>query len=123
VGLALSQLSARAETHQPHFAPKAKRLILISLPGGISHIDTFDYKPELKNNHGKETQGANTITPFFGKRGSLMKSRSVCAPNGQCQHAAPRGWGGVTFLHGMVSRQCAWSAIFQMSTGFIFRFC
>src|SRR5262245_29434324 len=32
---------------QPHFAPKAKRVIFIYLPGGCSHVDSFDYKPKL----------------------------------------------------------------------------
>src|SRR5262245_20163322 len=32
---------------QPHFPPKAKRVIFIYLPGGMSHVDSFDYKPKL----------------------------------------------------------------------------
>src|SRR6266498_1484562 len=31
----------------PHFPGKAKRVIFIYLPGGASHIDSFDYKPKL----------------------------------------------------------------------------
>jgi hypothetical protein len=31
----------------PHFAPKAKRVIFMFMQGGPSHLDTFDYKPEL----------------------------------------------------------------------------
>ena len=38
----------------PSFAPKAKRAIYLFWAGGPSHIDTYDYKPELKNIHGKE---------------------------------------------------------------------
>lgn len=33
----------------PHFAPKAKRIIYLHMNGGPSQIDTFDYKPGLKN--------------------------------------------------------------------------
>ena len=29
----------------PHHAPKAKRVIHLCLCGGVSHIDSFDYKP------------------------------------------------------------------------------
>ena len=36
---------------QPHFAPKAKRIIFIYLPGGMSHVDSFDYKPRLFTDH------------------------------------------------------------------------
>ena len=31
----------------PHFEPRAKRVIFLFMQGGPSHIDTFDYKPEL----------------------------------------------------------------------------
>jgi hypothetical protein len=31
----------------PHFAPRAKRVIFLSMRGGPSHVDTFDYKPKL----------------------------------------------------------------------------
>jgi hypothetical protein len=32
---------------QPHFPAKAKHVIFIYLPGGCSHVDSFDYKPKL----------------------------------------------------------------------------
>jgi hypothetical protein len=38
----------------PHFAAKAKRVIYLFMAGGPSHIDTFDYHPELQPHHGKE---------------------------------------------------------------------
>src|SRR5215467_4871396 len=37
-----------------HFAPKAKRVIYLFMSGGPSHIDLFDYKPELREYHGIE---------------------------------------------------------------------
>ncbi len=40
--------------HQPHFAPRAKRIIHIFANGGASHVDTFDPKPSLDKYHGKE---------------------------------------------------------------------
>lgn len=39
---------------QPHFPPKAKRVIHIFANGGPSHVDTFDPKPALAKYHGKE---------------------------------------------------------------------
>jgi hypothetical protein len=131
-GLALAHLGARDASgaeHAPHFEPKAKRVIMISLPGGLSSVDTFDHKPELVKHHGKETQGANTITPFFGKRGTVMKSPFTFKQYGQTgkwvsdllPHLAERV-DDITFLHSMVSRSNAHGpAIFQMSTGFIFQ--
>ncbi len=38
----------------PNFAPKAKRAIYLFFSGGPSHIDTFDYKPALRDIHGQE---------------------------------------------------------------------
>jgi hypothetical protein len=36
-----------------HFAPKAKRVIHLCMAGGPSHLETFDWKPELKKLDGK----------------------------------------------------------------------
>ena len=38
---------------RPHFAPRAKRVIFLFLHGGISHVDTFDEKPELSKRNGQ----------------------------------------------------------------------
>jgi hypothetical protein len=37
----------------PHFPGKARRVLFIYLTGGVSHIDTFDPKPRLTAEHGK----------------------------------------------------------------------
>jgi hypothetical protein len=42
--------------HRPHFAPKAKRVIFMNMSGGVSHVDTFDHKPQLYKNHGREIE-------------------------------------------------------------------
>ena len=130
-GIALAQMEAQAAPRKPgpHFAPKAKNIILIFLPGGISHIDTFDYKPELIKHHGKQTKGENTITPFFGKPGAVMKSPWEFRQYGQTgkwvSDLLPnlaRRVDDLTFFHSMVARSNAHGpAIFQMSTGYIFQ--
>lgn len=38
----------------PHFAPKAKRVIFLFMSGGMSHLESFDYKPELLKRTGQE---------------------------------------------------------------------
>lgn len=43
-----------AGTPQPHFAPRAKRVIFLFMQGGPSQIDTFDYKPRLAQDDGKK---------------------------------------------------------------------
>src|SRR5438045_117011 len=58
----------------PHFAPKAQRAVHIFSPGGVSHVDTFDYKPELEKYDGKPLTGKGTLDTFFGRPGNLLKS-------------------------------------------------
>lgn len=40
----------------PHFAPKAKSVIWIFLCGGVSHLESFDVKPELDKYAGKSIE-------------------------------------------------------------------
>src|SRR5690242_6732210 len=39
---------------QPHFPPKAKRVIYLFMAGGPSQLETFDYKPLLNEKNGQE---------------------------------------------------------------------
>lgn len=48
--------SAPLAPKQPHFAPKAKRVIQLFMPGGPSQVDTFDYKPLLEKHAGERPQ-------------------------------------------------------------------
>lgn len=38
----------------PHFPARAKNVIFLFMTGGVSHVDTFDPKPALTRDHGKE---------------------------------------------------------------------
>ena len=59
----------------PHFAPKAKRVIMLFMFGGPSHIDTFDPKPILKRDHGKPLPFAKPRVISFPRRaGDLIGS-------------------------------------------------
>ncbi|MEZ6065605.1 MAG: DUF1501 domain-containing protein [Planctomycetaceae bacterium] len=58
-----------------HHSAKAERVIHIFLGGGLSHVDSFDYKPELENFHGRQIPAEfGEIDVFFGKPGLLHKS-------------------------------------------------
>src|SRR5262245_19628742 len=48
----------------PHHAAKAKRVIHIVLCGGLSQVDSFDYKPELVKQHGKPLGGSEKPDVF-----------------------------------------------------------
>ena len=40
----------------PHFPAKAKKVIFLFMTGGVSPVDSFDHKPALFRDHGKEIQ-------------------------------------------------------------------
>jgi hypothetical protein len=74
--LALRNLCAAAENpfapKQPHFEPKAKRVIFLFMNGGMSQVDTFDYKPMLDRYNGQPVPGGAPKTER--KTGNLMRS-------------------------------------------------
>jgi hypothetical protein len=58
----------------PHHPAKAKRAVHICLCGGLSHLDSFDYKPALEKHHGQPLPGTEKPETFFGQVGPLRKS-------------------------------------------------
>ena len=46
--------AGRGAIVEPHFKPKAKRVIYLFFSGGPSHIDMYDYKPAMRKIHGIE---------------------------------------------------------------------
>lgn len=77
MGSALTSLvnaSEKTVTDQAHFEPKAKRVIHICLMGGMSHLDSFDYKPDLDKLHGKKLQYEERPATFFNRIGLIRKN-------------------------------------------------
>ena len=71
---------------QPHFPPKAKRVIFLFLTGGVSHIDAFDPKPRLYADHGKEMKVDHPEVngrPDY-KQLFLKRPQWEFSPHGQC---------------------------------------
>ncbi|MCP3690615.1 MAG: DUF1501 domain-containing protein [Planctomycetaceae bacterium] len=62
-----------AGTETSH-APRVKRAIQICLVGGMSHVDSYDYKPELTKKQGKTLGSDEKPDIFFGKVGLLRGS-------------------------------------------------
>jgi hypothetical protein len=42
-----------AAIRQPHFTPRARRVLFLCMDGGPSHVDSFDHKPELTRRAGE----------------------------------------------------------------------
>jgi hypothetical protein len=110
----------------PHFAPRARGVVQIFCAGGVSHIDTFDHRPELSKLHGKTLEGKGENKGFFGQPGKVMKSPYEFRHHGECGH-----WvssllphlascvDDVCFIHSMVAKSNNHTpATFQMNSGF-----
>ena len=67
----------------PHFAPKAKHVIQLFMPGGPSQVDTFDYKPEIAKHAGERPACVDRKSLRNTKMG-LMPSPYSFKQYGQC---------------------------------------
>ena len=67
----------------PHYPAAAKQVLVIYCPGAVSHVDTFDYKPELTRFHGKKPPGIPQTT-FEGPTGNIAKPFWDFKPRGKC---------------------------------------
>ena len=72
------------EPRQPHFTPRATSVIEIFCAGALSHVDTFDHKPELIRRHGQPLPGNEKLVSFQGPNGNLTRPLWQFRPRGQC---------------------------------------
>lgn len=106
-----------------HVTPRAKRVIQIFAVGGMSHLDTFDFKPELV----RRDNTPYSMPTFFGQGGNL---RGPAWPFRQ--HGESGQWVSgllpamgtqadkLTVIRSMVSKSANhMPAVAQMNTGFI----
>jgi len=130
--LALQNMLAQGATtnplapKQPHFPARAKSVIWLFMNGGVSHVDTWDYKPELTKRNGKPLDGFDPKTGFFPAQvGPLMGS-----PFKWAQHGQSGSWGSDLFpslaqhVDKMAFIHSCWTtsnnhspALFMMNTG------
>jgi hypothetical protein len=66
---------------QPHHPAKAKRVIFIFSNGGVSHMDTFDHKPQLFKADGKTTGVGGGLS---NQQRVLLKPGWEFRPGGKC---------------------------------------
>jgi hypothetical protein len=113
---------------QPHYTPAAKRLLVIFCSGALSHVDTFDYKPELWRYDGQPLPGAESnFKTFQGENGNLQRSPWTFRPRGQCgkmtSDLLPHLGGLVDnfcFIHSLTSKTNTHGPAENfMSTGFV----
>lgn len=118
------RIGARSDV--PHHPPKAKRVIQLFMAGAASHIDLFDYKPELYKQHGKPSDFGEKVEAFQDGLGPWMKPPWDFAPHGECGKmlGAPVARLGkvvdqIAFVHNMVGKTGVHSqATYLQATGF-----
>jgi hypothetical protein len=138
-GVALTDMLARADESgvrssrtplaptPPPFAAKAKAVIQIFCPGGLSHIDSWDYKPELARRNGQPFDADGKLQFFASKPGSCQGSYWPFRQHGQCGRWMSDLFpqlatcvDDVAFIHSMQSKSALHGpAMFMANTGFI----
>jgi uncharacterized protein (DUF1501 family) len=88
-GIALSTLLDAAPRYDvlpknPHFTPRARRVILLFQNGGPSQMDLFDPKPELIRRNGEKPGDGYINTVDIKKTGAWMGSPFQFKRHGQC---------------------------------------
>ena len=68
--------------YEQHFVPKANKVLMIFCSGACSHLDTFDYKPELIKRNGQPMPGRNDSSHSRGSR-AISRSPWAFKPRGE----------------------------------------
>jgi len=96
---------------QPHHAPKAKRIIFLFMQGGVSQVDSYDYKPRLLRDDQKVIDVADARTIAKTGKGSPQRIKKPLWEF--AQHGETGRWASnlfpninrhvddLCFLHGM----------------------
>jgi Protein of unknown function (DUF1501) len=122
-GAAANPLAAKAA----HHPAKARAVIQIFCPGGLSHVDTWDYKPELAKRQGKPFDPDGKLQFFASKPGHCQQSYWPFRQHGQCgrwmSDLFPKlatKVDDIAFIHSMQSKTALHGpAMFMANSGFI----
>lgn len=77
------QPDAPLSARRPHYRPRAKNVLVIHCSGALSHLDSWDYKPDLIKYDGKPLPGADDLITFQGEQGSVTRSPWEFKPRGE----------------------------------------
>ncbi len=109
-----------------HHPPKAKRVIQLFMGGAASHLDTFDFKPNLIKYHGQKSDFGEHVEAFQNGLGPWMRSPFEFKRYGQggkhlSEAVAPLGEvvDEMAFVHNLVGKTGVHSqATYLQATGF-----
>jgi hypothetical protein len=110
-----------------HHPAKVRRVVQLFMNGGVSQMDTFDYKPELARRHGQEFDPGEHVEAPTSTPGKLMKCPFPFAQYGQCGRWVSTAFpqlatcvDDIAFLLGMASKTNVHGpASYMMNTGFL----
>ena len=119
-------LDRRGATDVIHHPAKAKRVVQLFMAGAASHLDLFDFKPDLVKHHGEQSDYGEPIEAFQNGLGPWLKPVWDFAPHGQCgkmlgETVAPLGdvVDEIAFVHNMIGKTGVHSqATYLQATGF-----
>jgi hypothetical protein len=127
-GIALASLLSdeRAVGGVLHHPPKAKRVVQLFMAGAASHIDLFDFKPELIKRHGQKSDFGEAVEAFQDGLGPWLRPIWDFQPHGQSgkmlgEVVADLGdcVDNMAFVHNMVGKSGVHSsATLLQATGF-----
>lgn len=125
--MAADQNQVRSTKTFPQFPPKAKQVIQIFVSGAMSHIDTFDYKPELSKYAGKGFEPGGKVELFESVPGKVQPSYWPFKQRGECGRWVSSLFphlgscvDDMCFIHSMNSKSNVHGpALFMMNSGFI----
>lgn len=133
-GLALAALLNEADasanplaSKASHHPARAKAIIHLFCPGGLSHVDTWDYRPVLAERQGKPFDPDGKVQFFASKPGGCQGSYFPFRQHGQCgrwiSDLFPRlatCVDDMAFIHSMQSKSALHGpAMFMANSGFI----
>src|SRR5437762_2384842 len=109
-GVALSAMLADAGGGL-HHKPRSRRVVQLFMAGGASHLDLFDYKPELAKRHGRPSDFGEHVEAFQNGLGPWLRPVWDFKPFGQtgkmlAEPVAPLGAVAdeLAFIHNMVGK-------------------
>ncbi|MDH3710913.1 MAG: DUF1501 domain-containing protein [Cyclobacteriaceae bacterium] len=83
--LAKALTSGLANHKLPHFPPKANSVIFLYMDGGVSQVDSFDYKPRLEQENGQNPYDKFEVEATqFNEIGTILKSPWEFNQYGDC---------------------------------------
>src|SRR4051812_5379265 len=94
-----------------HHAPRARRVVQLFMAGAASHIDLFDFKPELIKRHGRPSDFGEHVEAFQDGLGPWLRPVFDFRPYGSCGKmlsdvVAPLGAvvDDIAFIHNVVGK-------------------